>query len=122
MQKSGQRTVFALVFVSLSACLIYAISSGLWSNYGVMISAMVESSGVAYQSVSFCLAVAQLMVGVVQPIFGVVALKRSNSFVIGIGAVMISAGLIMLPFRLRREASVNYGVANAWQYYLELRF
>ncbi len=86
-----------LIMVTLAGCLIYAISAGIRSNYGTLISAISENSGVPYASVSFILAVAQLSFGITQPLFGMLALKRSNAFVLEIGAGLLAAGLLMIP-------------------------
>lgn len=98
MSRTRKTSVYTICLIALSACVIYGISSGLRANYGVMLSAIAEKSGVAYASVSFVMGTAQLMVGVVQPLFGVVALKKGNSFVLGLGAVMITAGLLGIPY------------------------
>ena len=92
--KSYMITIFFLAF---TGCLIYAVSAGIRANYGLMLSAISENSGISYSSVSFVLAVAQLMFGITQPIFGIVALKKSNPFVLVLGALMIVTGLLMIP-------------------------
>lgn len=81
----------------LTACLFYAISGGIRSNYGLIRGAISDSSGVDYAAVSFILAVAQLSFGVMQPVFGALALKMSSAFVLGCGAVMTAAGLAAIP-------------------------
>lgn len=86
-----------MLAVSAAAFLIYGFSGGLRANYGVMLGALSDSSGIDYASVSFVLSVGQLMVGIVQPLFGALALRKSNSFVLGVGAGMIAAGLIGTP-------------------------
>ena len=92
-----KNTNLQLTFVALAACLIYAISAGIRSNYGTMITAISDHTGVAYASVSFILAIAQLSFGIMQPVFGLLALKRSNAFVLEVGAVLLTAGLLMIP-------------------------
>jgi MFS family permease len=87
--------VFSL---SAAACLIYAVSSGIRGSYGIMLGALAASSGVSYSSVSFVLAVGQLVFGVMQPVFGVVALKKSNLFVLCCGVLLMLAGLLTIPF------------------------
>lgn len=94
--KSGG--VLKTLLIALAACLLYGVSSGIRSNYGIMLDAIVASSGVAYESVSFVLAVAQLVVGLVQPLAGIVALKKSNAFVLCAGAALMAAGLAGIPF------------------------
>ncbi len=84
--------------ITLAACLMYAISAGIRGNYGIMLGSIVESAGISYSSVSFVLAIAQLVFGIMQPVFGIVALKKSNAYVMGLGVFLIAAGLLMIPF------------------------
>lgn len=95
MEKRENR--LRLLFVAMAACLIYAVNGGIRSNYGIMLGGIMESSGLAYDSVSLAVAVAQLMFGVMQPVFGVLALKRSNGFVLCLGTILVAAGLLMTP-------------------------
>ena len=97
LMKEKNRGLTVLI-IAAAACLIYGISAGLRANYGVMLNAISENSGIDYASVSFVLSVGQLTVGIVQPLFGALALKKSNSFVLGIGAVMMIVGLAAIPF------------------------
>lgn len=82
----------------MGACLLYAVSSGLRSVFGMMLNTIAEETGIAYASVSFAIAVGQLVFGIAQPIFGLVSLKKSNRFVLILGCVLIGAGLAALPF------------------------
>lgn len=92
------RRTLSVVFLTLAACLIYAISSGIRSNYGIMLGSISANSGISYSSVSFILAVGQLVFGIMQPVFGIVALKRSNAFVLCCGTLLTAAGLLLIPF------------------------
>lgn len=96
MQKTKNNviTVYAII---LAACLFYAISGGIRSNYGLLRQPISINSGVTYASISFILAVAQLSFGIMQPVFGILALKKSSGFVLCCGAVMAAAGLIGIP-------------------------
>ena len=96
MKKSSKG--LKILLIATAACLIYGISSGIRANYGVMLNSISKNSGVDYASVSFVLAVGQLTIGIVQPLFGALALKKSNSFVLVIGAIMMAVGLIAIPF------------------------
>ena len=97
-QRQQTNGALAVLSIAAAACLIYGISSGIRANYGVMLGAISQNSGVSYAAVSFVLSVGQLTVGIVQPLFGMLALKKSNSFVLGVGAVMIALGLLGVPF------------------------
>ncbi|MCB7320818.1 MFS transporter [Lacrimispora sp. 210928-DFI.3.58] len=85
------------VFITIAACLTYGISAGIRANYGILLGPISESSGAGYSSVSFVLAVAQLFFGIMQPVFGVAALKKSNPFVLRSGIALTTAGLLLLP-------------------------
>lgn len=87
----------SVILLTLAASLIYAISAGIRSNYGILLGPISVNSGVDYPSVSFVLAVAQLIFGIMQPVFGVVAMKKSNPFVLRCGIAMTTAGLLLLP-------------------------
>lgn len=93
-----KENLFKILMVAAAACLIYGIASGIRANYGIMLNAIMESSDLPYDTVSFVLAVAQLMVGVMQPAAGILAFRKSNAFVLCGGAVMMVVGLICIPF------------------------
>jgi Arabinose efflux permease len=91
----NKRTVITL---TLTASLIYAINCGIRSNYGILLNPIVQNSGVSYSSVSFIIAMAQLTYGIMQPVFGAAALKKTNQFVLKCGVIMSAAGIISIPF------------------------
>lgn len=86
------------ILLTLAASLIYGISSGVRANYGILLGPISQNSGVNYASVSFVLAIAQLSFGVMQPIFGVLSMKKSSPFVLRCGVGLMSAGVLFLPF------------------------
>lgn len=92
------RNKSSMVLLTLPASLIYGVSSGIRANYSALLGPISRSSGADYASVSFVLAAAQLSFGVMQPVFGVLAMKRSGGFVLRWAAVLLSAGLLSLPF------------------------
>lgn len=87
-----------LIAITAAACLFYGVNAGVRANYGIMLNAVSQNSGVPYAGVSFIIAIAQLMYGIMQPIAGVIALRRSNAFVLCIGAVVLGTGLLLTPF------------------------
>ena len=95
--KERQAGRFSVFFVVLAVCLAYALGGGIRSNYGLMRSAIAGTSGVDYAGISFVLAAAQLAFGVMQPVFGALALKTSNVFVLLGGAAMPVLGLVLTP-------------------------
>lgn len=54
-KETGRLSVFLVV---LAVCLVYALGSGIHSNYGLMRGAIAASSGVDYAGISFVLCVA----------------------------------------------------------------
>ena len=94
LKKESIITVIKLV---IAGCLIYSISSGIRGNYGILLNSISENSGVSYSSVSFSIAVAQLVFGIMQPVFGVVAIKKSNRFVVCSGVILMILGLMVIP-------------------------
>ena len=95
---TSRRNLIKLTLVAFAACLLYGISSGIRANYGILINGISQNSGIPYSSVSFILAIAQLVYGIAQPLFGILAIKRSNTFVLLTGAVLMAAGLAGIPF------------------------
>lgn len=92
--KEKETSRLSVFLVVLAVCLVYALGGGIRSNYGLMRGAMAASSGVDYAGISFVLAAAQLAFGIMQPVFGAVALKTSNVFVLlcGRGVSVPSGG------------------------------
>lgn len=87
--KKGSVILFGLI-----ACLLYGIGAGLRADIGILLQPIIKQTGLAYDSVSFCIAVMQLVFGLSQPVFGLVAAKRSNRFVLVLGAGLIITGLL----------------------------
>ena len=81
----------------LAACVLYMISGGIRANFGIMVQAISERSSVSYADVSFAVAVGQLMYGASQPLFGILALKKSNAFVLILGTLLMVSGLLLTP-------------------------
>lgn len=90
--KERQAGRFSVFFVVLAVCLAYALGGGIRSNYGLMRSAIAGASGVDYAGISFVLAAAQLAFGVMQPVFGALALKTSNVFVLLLSLAFFTCG------------------------------
>lgn len=96
--KSNQNKIGLYIKIMIAACSLYAISAGLRSIYGIMLGTISEETGIAYATVSFAIAVGQLVFGIAQPVFGAIALKKSNSFALTVGCILIALGLAMIPF------------------------
>lgn len=94
-EKHTSRSSIFLAVIAI--CFVYALGGGTRSNYGLMRSAISASSGVDYAGISFVFAAAQLAFGIMQPVFGAVALKTSNAFALICGAAMMVLELILTP-------------------------
>ena len=95
MYKESTRAVWVIM---LSAAAILAITMGARQSIGLFVSPINVSTGLGIVSISFALAVGQLMWGVTQPVFGAIADKRGSFGVIVVGAFMLAAGLALTPF------------------------
>ena len=84
--------------IIIAACLLYMASAGLRTVFGVLLNVIAAGTGIAYAQVSSAIAIAQLVFGVSQPIFGVIANKTSKRFVLMSGCLFMGAGLILIPF------------------------
>lgn len=95
-----QSRAFDLSAVQYTACatFLYAICAGFRDNYGIMLPYLVEWSGISYSSVSFIIALGQLFFGLMQPVFGFLALRTSARLVLCLGASMMLTGLALIPY------------------------
>jgi len=93
-EKNSLRTVGIIV----SACLLYMASAGLRTVFGVLLNVIESGTGIAYASVSSAIAIAQLVFGISQPVFGVIANKTSKRFVLMLGCLFMGLGLLLIPF------------------------
>ena len=86
-----------IIVLTLAASFIYAISSGIRNNYGIMFDAIIENTGLSYSYISLVLAFGQLFYGAIQPFCGILAEKKGNVFALIFGVCFILIGLIWLP-------------------------
>lgn len=93
-QEYGTGSVILIAFVG---CLICALNSGVRINFGLISSAIENATGFDTAAISFAIALAQLFYGVSQPVFGALALKRTNAGVLAIGALMLCGGFLLTP-------------------------
>lgn len=78
----------------LVACVLYGLGAGLRSDIGILLNPLAEQCGVAYASASLCVAVMQLVFGASQPLFGIVASRRSNRFVLLLGVAFMATSIV----------------------------
>jgi MFS family permease len=86
-----------LVVMSAAAAVLM-ITMGMRQTVGLYITPVMDSTHLAYASMSFALAVGQLMWGAAQPVFGAMAERHGAQRVLVIGALMLAAGFALTPF------------------------
>ncbi len=94
-RKTSRNQLATLLLITISVCIIFALMQGLHDNYGIMTNSLAVLSGTGYGSVSFVIGVGAFLYGFAQPFMGMLALKRSNIFVMILGLVMIVGGLLL---------------------------
>ncbi len=98
MEKTNRKFTFYTLLVIVSACFIYMISCGIRNNFGIMLSSIVDHSGLSFVSVSFILAVGQFSFGITQPLFGILADKKGNRFSLLFGIICTVLGVMLMPY------------------------
>ena len=93
----NRSAAFSGAALTAAGCLLYMISGGIRHNFGILMPSLVEMTGLTYAQVSFAAAVGQLMYGLTQPFFGLLALKKSNGLVLTLGLFLMGAGLALAP-------------------------
>ncbi|MCD8238173.1 MAG: MFS transporter [Clostridiales bacterium] len=96
-QETKQANIFLCIILVAAACIIHGIMQGVHDNYGIMMKGLVETTGISYSYISFCIGVGALVYGVAQPFLGMLAIKKSNAFVIMTGIIFTVTGLIITP-------------------------
>jgi predicted MFS family arabinose efflux permease len=84
--------------VMVAAAAILMITMGMRQSLGLFITPIMDSTHVAYATLSLAMAVGQLMWGVAQPVFGAMAERYGAARVLFIGALMLSLGAALTPF------------------------
>lgn len=90
--------LLSTIFAVSAACLVFAVMQGIHDNYGIMLPDIISRSGIDYASVSFVIAAGQILYGAAQPFFGMLAIRKSNAFIMLLGILLMAAGLIGTPF------------------------
>lgn len=88
------------MLLTYTACgtFLYAICAGFRDNYGIMLPYIVGFSGISYATVSFIIALGQLLFGAMQLVFGLMALRTGARFTLWLGSSMMLVGLLLIPF------------------------
>jgi len=83
--------------IALAAAAILMITNGIRQSFGLFVAPIDAATGLGIASISFAMAVAQLMWGVVQPIAGAVADRYGPAHVLVAGALLLALGLALAP-------------------------
>jgi predicted MFS family arabinose efflux permease len=98
----------------VAAAAVLMITMGMRQTTGLYINPMMDSTHLAYASMSFALAVGQLMWGAAQPVFGAMAERHGAQRVLVIGALLLAGGYALTPFAGSEWAVlVTFGVLTA---------
>jgi len=98
----------------ICAALIMSITMGARQSTGLFVSSLVQSTGLSLASISFALAVGQLIWGVTQPIFGIIADKWGSFQVLVFGALLMAIGMGLTPYATSEWAlTLMLGVISA---------
>ena len=95
LQKPG--SLLQSVVLVIAACIVHGVMQGVHDNYGIMMTGLIPYTGIDYVSISFCIGVGALVYGLAQPFLGILALRKSNVFVILVGILFTVVGLIGTP-------------------------
>ena len=82
------------VFVLMAAAILM-VTMGTRQSMGLFLSPLNTQTGLGIANISFAMAIAQLVWGAVQPVFGAVADRWGPGRVIVLGAFMLAAGSAM---------------------------
>src|SRR5687768_12921541 len=96
------------------AAAILMITMGMRQSLGLFIAPIIDSTHVGYASMSFAMAIGQLMWGIAQPAFGALADRHGAHRVLLAGASMLAVGTALTPFATNELAFiVTLGVLTA---------
>lgn len=95
-EHTRKQSLGSVILFGLIACLLYGLGAGLRSDIGILLNPLAEHTGLQYNDVSMCIAVMQLVFGAAQPVFGIIASKKSNRFVLILGALLLSCSMLCM--------------------------
>jgi predicted MFS family arabinose efflux permease len=94
LKKMKGNNLFTVIAFGLVACLLYGVGAGLRSDIGILVNPLAQHCGLKYDDVSMCVAVMQIVFGAAQPVFGIIASKKSNRFVLMSGVAFIGFSMV----------------------------
>jgi MFS family permease len=83
--------------IIVSAAAVLSVTMGVRQTLGLFVLPLHLTFGMGIASISFAMAVGQLLWGAVQPFFGILADRWGSFRVIALGAILLSAGLALTP-------------------------
>ncbi|SEK65325.1 Predicted arabinose efflux permease, MFS family [Pseudoxanthomonas sp. GM95] len=89
------RTPWLLLAVASSMLLL---TMGVRQTTGLFVKPISASTGIGIASISFALAIGQLVWGAVQPVFGAIADRHGPTRVLVFGGLLMAAGCALTPF------------------------
>src|SRR4029434_7704664 len=84
--------------VTLAAAAILMVTMGARQSLGLFVSPLNSSTRLGITTISFALAVGQLMWGAIQPVAGAIADRYGPGKVVVAGLVVLSIGTALTPF------------------------
>lgn len=84
----------SIILLIASACVLFGLSIGIRMNYGILLNAYATQGGIPYDKISLVIAVGELVYGIAQPLLGILAMKKSNAFVLKIGLALLALGFL----------------------------
>src|SRR5262245_31270297 len=85
------------IAITLSAAALLALAFGVRAVLGMFISPLNTATGIGFATISFALALSQLVSGLAQPVCGAFSDRHGPSRVVFGGGLLLACGLAMLP-------------------------
>ncbi|TAM32883.1 MAG: MFS transporter [Nevskiaceae bacterium] len=79
------------------AATILTLTMGVRQSLGLFVAPIHDSAGLSIATISFALAVGQLIWGIAQPLFGMYADRHGSVGVVRLGGLMLAGGLVLVP-------------------------
>lgn len=95
MNRTASRMPWLLL---AAATLTLLVTMGIRQSLGLFVQPIRASTGLGIVQISFALAVAQLVWGAAQPLFGMWADKRGSGRVLAFGGVLLVVGMALTPY------------------------
>lgn len=96
-KKQERSSLFRSILLIAVACLVFGVQQGIHDNYGIMMSGLLEPTGQSYTNISFCIGIGALIYGFAQPFMGMLAIRKSSTFVLLTGIALMVSGLCLTP-------------------------